>query len=327
MGIQRRQCLQGAAGAALWWSSWAHSNTAARTLWGYPAGSPPARFYGQLAERTLGRHPDLSGLLSPSVTAQVGNSGLRAMETVAKAPADGRTLLLAATSAMTLMPQLKALKFNPMEALQPVARLFEFAPVFCIGPAVPESVRDLKGYGAWLRENPARNQFGVPSLGSAAHFMGKEVARGGDFRLQVTGYQGTVPLIEDLLNSQVPAAVLLTDNTPLAMASGTVRVLAVGSAERWPGLPDTPTLKELGLSQQRFADAFGLFAPRGTPASALTPLADALEATLTTSELQPLLQRGLFRLAGMPPERFQNELQADVRSWRDQIALNRISVD
>ena len=127
----------------------------------------------------------------------------------------------------------------------PVSLLTRFEFCVAIGPAV--DANDFAGLVAWLKANPAKASFGVPSNGTIPHFAGSRLEQILKIPLTRVAYRGTTPIINDLLGGHLPFAVITAADAIAQHRGGGIKILAVSSEARSPFLPDVPTLKESGI--------------------------------------------------------------------------------
>ena len=164
---------------------------------------------------------------------------------------------------MYLLPMVETTpSFDAAKDFVPVSQLVRFEFCVFVGTAVPAEVKDFKQFVAWLKANPDKATFGVPSNGTIPHFTGSRLEQALGVKLTRVAYRGSAPIINDLVGGHMPFAIsTLTDAIPQHRA-GNVRILAVGSATRSPFLPDAPTLKESGVDL--VADGwYGMWLPAG----------------------------------------------------------------
>src|SRR5688572_9098883 len=198
--------------------------------------------------RILGQQ--LGPLLDRSIIIEnrTGGDGLIGIKAVKGANPDGTTILITTGPTMYLLPMTETVpSFNPAKDFVPVSQLARFEFCVFVGTAVPAEVKDFKQFVAWLKANPDKATFGVPSNGTIPHFTGSRLEQALGIKLTRVAYRGSAPIINDLVGGHMPFAIsTLTDAIPQHRA-GNIRILAVGSAQRSPFLPDAPTLKESGV--------------------------------------------------------------------------------
>ncbi len=278
-----------AAGVAAQWSG-AHaqfpsSPTKGQLIFGIPPGAAGTTLAeGFLAQMAAGQGPryELQRVL--------GRDGRKSVEALKQARPDGQTLLLAQSALVTIFPSVyRELGYSPQRDLTPLAALSEYAFMLIVGPRVPTEVTTLDGYLRWVGDNPAFRQIGVNFRGAQGWLMGRQLARSKDAPLQLISYAGAAPIISDLLGGNLAAGFVNTGNAVNARAAGRVRTIAVSSAQRWMGLPDTPTFTEYGLEDMVMTGWYGVFAPAGMPEETQTRLREIIASVLQTPAMADTL--------------------------------------
>jgi tripartite-type tricarboxylate transporter receptor subunit TctC len=215
---------------------------------------------------------------------RAGAGGNVGAELVAKAPADGYTLLLAAPGPLTVNQSLfRNLPFDPAKDFAPVALVASVPNVLMVHPSVPaKTVGELI---ALARQQPGQLNFGSSGNGSTNHLAGELFKTMAGIDIVHVPYKGAAPAMNDLIGGHIP---MMFDNMPAALAqikAGTVRPLAVASATRAAALPDVPTVAEAGLPGFEAMSWFGLVAPAGTPPAAMERLEADAKAVLAMPEV------------------------------------------
>jgi tripartite-type tricarboxylate transporter receptor subunit TctC len=269
--------------------------------------------------------PKMSEFLGQSVVVEnrAGAGGNIGAEAVARAPADGYTILVATAAQAINHTLTKNLSWDLIKDFAPVAGLVQNQTLLAVHPSVPASnVRELIALAKSQRLTYA--SFGN---GSTAH-MGAEL-----FKL-MTGvdmvhvpYKGAAPAVNDLIGGQVNVifcdiAAILTQ-----VKAGKAKALAVGSTSRFSGLPEVPPVAEAGVPGYEMGGFLALVAPAGTPRAAV----DAINAaTRKTMELPEIKER-LESLAGIPiagtPEQLGAFLKTEVDKYARIIKTANIRAD
>ena len=225
----------------------------------FPAGGPTdvaARLIAQSLSSRLGQT-----VLVENLAGAGGRIGAKA---VAGASPDGYTLLLGGTNVNAIMGALyKDLGFDPIASFAPVAAICVDSMALAISPRVPAA--DLRAVRAICEEQSRQARPTARLPGIYTHFAAEffKVKTGTD--ILFVPYKGAAPAITDLLGGHIDM-VFNNKSTLLAhFKSGKLRPLAVTSKVRWPELPDTPTMQELGVAGFPTEVWFGLLAPAGTP--------------------------------------------------------------
>ena len=190
-----------------------------------------------------------------------GNGNIGAAE-VAKAPADGYTLLMTPANVITTNGQLYKLPFDPVKDFEPVASTAIVTVFLVVRPGLPVST--LQEFMAHLRANPGKLNYGTPGTGSSPHLAAELFKRETKLRAEHVPYKGAAPALTDLLGGQIDF--MFDPGVALPhIRSGKLRLLAVGNMKRNAAFPDTPTVGEILGREFEAGTVFGLFAPSGTP--------------------------------------------------------------
>jgi tripartite-type tricarboxylate transporter receptor subunit TctC len=245
---------------------------------------------------------------------RTGGDGLIGIKTVKNANPDGATILVTTGPTMYLLPMVETEpSFDLNKDFVPVSLLARFEFGVAVGPAVDAT--DFKGFVAWLKANPSKATFGVPSNGTIPHFAGSKLEQVLGVPMTRVAYRGSAPAISDLIGGHLPFAVVTIADAIPQHRAGTVKILAVSSAERSPFLPDVPTLKESGVDL--VADAwYGMWLPAGSSREFAGQLSAAVATSLARPEVrEKLLAIGLIPV-GTTPDGLTSELAADTALWQ-----------
>ena len=313
--MKRRDFLAGSAAcslAAMAGNAFAQSGPLTKIIFPFAAGGG-----GDALCRVLAQH--ISPLLDRNIIVEnrTGGDGLIAIKAVKAANPDGSTILVTTGPTMYLLPMVETTpSFDAAKDFIPVSQLVRFE--FCVfaGPAVPAAeVKDFAQLVAWLKANPDKATFGVPSNGTIPHFTGSRLEEVLGVKMTRVAYRGSAPIINDLIGGHLPFAIsTLSDAIPQHRA-GTIRILAVSSATRSPFLPDAPTLKESGIDL--VADGwYGMWLPAGASPGYAKKLSEAVATALAKPEAkEKLLAIGLIPV-GSTPEGLTQELAANTAFWQ-----------
>jgi tripartite-type tricarboxylate transporter receptor subunit TctC len=261
-----------------------------------------AQYAGQLLDRTI------------IVENRTGGDGLIGIKWVKNANPDGTSILVTTGPTMYLLPMVEAEpSFDLNKDFIPVSLLARFEFGVVTGPAVDAA--NFKQFVAWLRANPSRATFGVPSNGTIPHFTGSKLEQVLGIPLTRVAYRGSAPAITDLIGGHLPFAIVTIADAISQHRAGAVKILTVSSAERSPFLPDVPTLKESGVDL--VADGwYGMW----LPAASSQEFARQLSAAVVTSLAKPDVREKLSAIGLIPvgttPEGLTQELAADTALWQ-----------
>jgi tripartite-type tricarboxylate transporter receptor subunit TctC len=245
---------------------------------------------------------------------RVGAGGSIGADVVAKAPADGHTLLFS-TSALTINVAMQTkLPFDLLRDFEPVCLLAHAPSVLVVGPSInPASVQELV---ALARARPGQLSYGSAGVGSPAHLAGELLKSLQKLFIVHIPYTGAPAAMNDQLAGRLDfqfanAAVALPQ-----VRSGKVRALAVTGAQRFAALPQVPTMVEAGVANFEADQWLGLLAPRGLPGAAQARLAAECQKALAQDDLRAaLLQAGMTAAPAGTPASFDAALKAELAKW------------
>lgn len=253
-----------------------------------------------------------------------GAATIIGVDAAAKSPPDGYTLLLA-TGALTINPHLfSKLPYNAERDFAPISRVAELPYVLVANPSLPVgSFKELIGYA---KANPGKLNFGTPGNGTAPHLAMKLLEEAAGISAQGVHYKGNGPALNDLLGGQIH---LLFDGLQQPrpfVNNGKLKLLAVASLERMPGLPDVPAISEFYTGFEA-STWYQLLAPAGTPA----PIVARLNALIQKFVDDPatrdkLLSQGAI-LGGSTPEQLAGYSRSETLRWGALIAKSGIKLD
>jgi len=271
--------------------------------------------------------PKMSEVLGQVVVIdnRAGAGGNVGAELVAKAPADGYTILLAASTVavnVTLMPNLP---FDPLKDFSPIVLLLMNQSVLVVNPKLP--VSSLQEFIALAKSKPGGLTYGSSGNGSGAHLAGEMFKIMAEVDLTHVPYKGAAPAMNDLIAGHIDAMIIdLAVAMPQVKASK-VKALAIGSAQRFESLPDVPTISEAGVPGYEISGLMGLVAPTGTPRDIIARLNEAANRSLQTPEVrQQLTALGTIPMGG-PPERLGQVLRADIEKYGRIVRAAKMKVD
>jgi tripartite-type tricarboxylate transporter receptor subunit TctC len=246
-----------------------------------------------------------------------------AYATVAKAPADGHTLLIATATAAIDIAIDPAASPNAMRDFVPVATLATTDLVLVVSSSLP--VRNVDDLVAYARAAPGDLNFSTPGAHTIYHLEGELFKLRTGVDIVHVPYKGLVQAFSGLLSGDVQ---MTFSSLPAALPfikAGSVRALAVASADRSPLLPDVPTMHESGIDGVDTSAWYGILAPAGTPVSAIDALARAVRDASRSSEYrQALLDIGASPFTSTPGE-FADMLRAEVVKWSELVKGAQLS--
>lgn len=298
------------------------SDGAARLVFGIPPGAAGTTLAnGLIAE--MARH------WTPPIKLEhvLGREARRSAEVVKGAAPNGLTILHAQSALVSLFPlTYQRLGYAPLEDFTPLAGLAGYTFVLAVGPMVPKDVKTVDDYLRWVADNPAGRQYGVILRGSQGHLAGLALARAKDAGIQPTIYGGTTPIVRDLVAGALPAAFIVSGNRSDLFADGTLRALAVTSAEGWAPLPSVPSLAELGVEGLDLSGWYGWFGPAGMASEVSGRLVAALDTTMRSPAYAAMMDKLQFKPLLLNPDQVRERIVRELANNAKVVQQARLSL-
>lgn len=287
----------------------------------YP--SKPVKFVipyppGGLADtfaRTLGQ--SLTDRLGQPVVVEnkPGGSLIIGTDAVAKAPADGYTILLGSVSSLGLnVSAFKKLPYDPVKDFSAVSLVFRTPLFLMVAPDLP--VKSVKEVIANAKANPGALSYASLGHGSSLHIAGEQFKKLAGIDVLHVPYKGTTTALPDLMSGRV--SMIFDGGAFLPQAKeGRVRMLAVTSAKRLDSLPELPTMAEAGVPGYELDFWFGIAAPAETP----RPVVERLSREIGEIEKQPAFRERMSAFANVQletssPEAMAATIRRDIVVWQ-----------
>ena len=243
-----------------------------------------------------------------------GAAGNIAADFVARADADGYTLLMGTVGTQAINYSIyKDIRFKPAD-FAPITLVASVPNVLAVTASLPvKSVQELIAYG---KKNPGKLSFASSGAGSSIHLSGEMFKSRTGVDMVHVPYKGSAAAVTDLVGGQVH---LMFDNLPTSLPfikNGTLRALAVTSAERSTNLPDVPTMAEAGVPDFEAGSWFGVLAPAGTPA----PIVNKIDQAIEKAMADPEMQKRVVELGAVPtvkgPAEFNAFIGTEIEKWK-----------
>ena len=254
-----------------------------------------------------------------------GGSGTIGAAAVAKAPADGYTLLLDAT-AFTVNPSLfPKLPFDAAKDFAPISLVLQ-VPLLMVVPANSpfQSVADV---AKAARARPGHLTYASAGNGGAQHLAGELFKQGQKVAITHIPYRGGAPALTDLIGGQVDVMFSATTASGPFVKSGKLRPLAISSPRRVEGWESVPTVAESGVPGFQVSEWNGLFAPAGTPRPVLERLEAETRAIVTSPEMKKRFAELGVQGVGSSAQEFSSFLKAETTKWAEVIRTSGIRMD
>ncbi len=251
-----------------------------------------------------------------------GNVGTTA---VARAKADGYTLMVTADSAMVINPSLyQSTGFDPIKDFDPVGTVATAGYVLVANPSFP--AKNTTELIALAKQQPGKINIGSAGNGTLNHLIGEMLSKAAGIDMVHVPYKASSAAVTDLVAGQVQVSVQSLPSSIAFIRSGKVKVLGVINPKRLPALPDVPTIGET-IKGFGTTPWYGMFVPAGTPKHIVTQLNAEIAKALESKDV-------LDRLAGVgcesyksTPEQFANLVRDDLSRWAKIVKTSGATID
>jgi len=288
-----------------------------RMLQGFAAGGNAdaiARLIGGEIGKTLGQ--------AVVVEAQAGAGGTIAAGTVARAKPDGYTLLLATGGHVVAGALYNTLSYQTVQSFEMVSTI-TFFPFLLVANA-ESKYRSFRDVAQAAQAAPGTIGYGTAGVGSTHHLAGELLAKMAGLNLLHVPYRGDSASLTALLAGDVPFIIAPPTAVLANIKAGKLRALAATGSQRWPGLPDVPTVAEQGVAGYDVRSWAGLMAPAGTP----RPVIDRLNAETLKALQLPAVRTRLEEMGGeargSTPEEMKAMVASELQRWTQVVADARI---
>jgi tripartite-type tricarboxylate transporter receptor subunit TctC len=254
-----------------------------------------------------------------------GAGGALGGELVAKAPADGHTLLTASIAYAVIPSSHKNLPYDPVHDLTPVAVMVNASNILVVHPSLPaKSVRELI---AFAKAHPGQLSYASSGNGAAAHLMVEafKLATGTDM-LHVP-YKGSGPGMVDLLAGRISLTITSIASTMDHVKQGKLRVLATPGRKRATAAPDVPTIAEAGVPGYAVDNWYAVFAPAATPKEVLAQLNGEVIKIFYAPEMKERLASLGLEPGGEPLATTNAYIKSEIARWAKVVKAAHIAAE
>src|SRR4051794_8309627 len=296
------------AGVTSSYAASAYPERAIRLVVGFPAGGSSdaiARIVQPNVEKQLGQ--------ALVIENRPGAGGAIAIGMVAKAPPDGYLIGLGGAAGLGISLGVQEnVTYDAHKDLPPLTGLASGPFIFSASKALGrKSLRDII---AMARE-PNKLVIGHGGNGTLMHLTAEMFNQMADIRIELVPYRGMAPVVTDLVGGHMPLGVIDPPSALTAIEGGLITPIAVSSAQRFRGLPDTPTFAEQGLAGFEATGWFGIVAPAGTPPEVIAKI----NAAFVTALKDPATAEQIRALGSDPmpmaPDEFSLFLESEAKKW------------
>jgi len=255
-----------------------------------------------------------------------GSGGNLGIDTVAKAPADGHTLVIGQTSNLAINPTLYSkLPYQPLSDLSPIGLIGHAPLVLVVAQSSP--YRSLAEVIKAAKAQPQALNYATSGNGTVAHLATELLQREAGVELTHVPYKGATQGLNDVIGGQIQ---LFVSSVPTLMGqirTGKLRPIAVTSAKRTDDLPQVPTVAESGYKGFEAATWFGLLGPARLPAARVAALNSELNKALASSDLRKRLEDQGLDITPGTPDQFAKLIRGDIVKWGRVVKESGAKVD
>lgn len=242
-----------------------------------------------------------------------GGGGAVGAAEVARAQPDGYTILFAANAVSILHLAVKDLPYDTLRDFVAITQVTTQPNAFAVHPSVPAT--SLKELVAYAKANPGKLSYGHSGAGGSQHLTGELLKKMAGIDMVGIPYKGGGQLITDLIGGQIQVGIAGTTPFIPHHRAGRIRILALTSLERFPPLPDIPTVVEAGYPGFESTQWLGLLAPRGTPQQAIRKLHDETVKALKLPDVSERLVKAGLQPVGNTPEEFTKVIRTEIEQF------------
>lgn len=271
----------------------------------YPAGGATDAL-GRMMAQKLGEAWNTSVVVEnkPGAGGTIGNNA------VAKAPADGYTILMTIT-AIIQQPLLMTLPYDPLKDFAPVVQVAKSPSMFAVPLNSPANT--LKDFITLVKANPGKYNYGTYGAGTSSHIQGALLNLQGKLDMVHVPFQGAAPLVNNMVGGQLTSAFI--DSASARVHLKSFKPLAVTGTQRMAALPDVPTFKELGFHSYEPLGWFGMLLPVNTPAAIVTKYSEEFNRILRMPDVVARIEGFGLGVGGGKPEEFAQVMKSDAQVY------------
>ncbi len=277
-----------------------------------------ARIVAQKMSEDLGEQ-----VIVQNVAGAGGNLGAA---NVARADPDGYTILMGTVATHALNPLiLKTKPYDPEKDFAPISLLVIVPNVLVVNPEL--SAKNVEELLALLKAKPDEYSYASSGNGTPLHLSGELFKKMTGVSMQHIPYKGAGPALNDVIGNQVP---IMFDNLPSSsghIKAGTLRALAVTTAERAPSFPDVPTVAEAGIPGYETYTWNALFAPANTPQPVVARLNEAANRAMKDPAVIERMKEFSAKIVGSTPEELGTHVSAELEKWTPVVRDANVQID
>jgi tripartite-type tricarboxylate transporter receptor subunit TctC len=242
-----------------------------------------------------------------------GGGATIALDYLARQPADGYTLHLTDSGPMTIVPHIRKLGYDPLADFTPLGMVGGGGVVIVV-PAKSPAI-DVASLIALAKKDPAAWSYGTSGVGGVGHLAGEQFKKAAGLDITHIPYKGGAPAMVEVLGGHVPFLFSSLGAAAQHIQAGTVRALAVSSADRSSMFPEVPTIAESGFPGFDATIWFGVVAPKGLPADVQKRLTTEMAKAMQSKELQQTIKFQAYEPMIFTSEQTGQRIKDDYAAW------------
>lgn len=254
-----------------------------------------------------------------------GASGMIGSQDVARAPADGYTLLFNASSQVYMPLVVNRKTYDAEKDFTAIAQVGYVPLAVVVGPAAP--FKTLRELSAYARANPKKLTWATSGLGTTSHLTEEMINRELKLDMEIILYKGAVPQLTDVMGGHVSAAVSPLPGVPPFIKGGKLRPIAVTSRARLASMPDVPTVAESGMPGFELLSWYGLRGPANLPREIVERLNAAVAKAVQSPHVRARFADLSFEAAPNTPEQFGRIVKEEIRRVGEVVKAANIRID
>ncbi|MDQ4135519.1 MAG: tripartite tricarboxylate transporter substrate binding protein [Pseudomonadota bacterium] len=266
--------------------------------------------------RLLGQRLEAALKVPIIVESRPGAGGSVGVGSVARAPADGHTLVMGHIGTLAVNPALyPKLSYDPLTSFEPISGIANVHNMLVIHPDVPANT--LQELVAYAKQNPGKLNYASGGIGSAAHIAMVALADRAGISMTHVPYRGTAPAVTDLLGGRVQLTFTGAPNLIQHVEAGKMRAIAVSGLARLEAAPTVPTVAESGYPGFEASQWYGILAPAGTPKEIIERLNVEINAAMAAPEIAERLSQEGAEVWTNKPAEFRDHITQEMARWGD----------
>jgi tripartite-type tricarboxylate transporter receptor subunit TctC len=254
-----------------------------------------------------------------------GAGGIIGIETAARAPADGHTIMMGVSNFTINAAIREKVTYDPVRDFVPITLVANQPFLLLVHPSLP--ARSIREFVALAKSRPGQLNYASTGTGGGQHLCMEMLKSATGIDVVHVPYKGSAPSITDLLSGQVQATFTSILSAGGHIKSGRLRALAVTTAKRSQVLPALPTIAEAGVPGYEYTSWFGVLAPAGVPQGIVSTLHADLVRTATLPEVREQVSAQGAEVEGSSGDAFAQRIRAEVPKWKKLVAAARIPLE